>query len=305
MAIVRTVVGDVAPEEMGFFLPHEHLITFPPCRVRSDPDYRLQDVDKAIEEVNSFKGAGGDSLMDATTLGYGRDVLALKRISEATGVHIVSTTGFIMEQLMPREAYNMTPTQLTDMFIKDVTEGADGTDVKCGILKFGTSYDRFYPIELKAAKSVIATHKELGCAITTHTTGGTMAFSQVELLKEEQVDLSRVIIGHMDRNSLNIGYLLMLCRTGVNIEFDNIGKTKYYPDSLRIDMITQLIDAGFVGQIFLSDDNGRQSYFRSYGGGPGLDYIPTTFVSMMEAAGVSPEDIDQMTRHNPQRLYAF
>jgi phosphotriesterase-related protein len=132
-----------------------------------------------------------------------------------------------------------------------------------------------------------------------------MAFSQVELMKEERVDLSRVIIGHLDRNTLNIGYLLMLCKTGVNIEFDNVGKTKYYPDSLRIDMITQLIDAGFVKQIFISDDNGRQSYFRSYGGGPGLDYIPTTFVAMLREAGVTDDHIDQMTRRNPQRLFAF
>jgi predicted metal-dependent phosphotriesterase family hydrolase len=303
--IIRTVLGDVDPGELGFILPHEHLITFPPMRVRSDSDYRLQDVDKAIEEVSFFKQAGGTALAEMTTHGYGRDVKALQRISQETGVHIVSTTGFIMESLFPVEAFNYTEEQLVDRFVEDVREGMDGTEVRAGFLKCGTSYDKMTRTEEKVIRAVAKAHHETGTTVTTHTMGGTMAFTQVEVLKSEGVDTGRVIIGHLDRNSLNIGYLLLLAKTGVYLELDNIGKTKYYPDSLRIDMMKQLIDAGFVKKLLLADDNGRQSYFRSYGGGPGLYYIPRTFVRMMREAGISDEDIHQMTFLNPRTALEF
>jgi predicted metal-dependent phosphotriesterase family hydrolase len=303
--IVRTVQGDVEPGRLGFILPHEHLITFPPLRVRTDPDYRLQDVDKAIQEVNLFKRAGGSALAEMTTHGYGRDVKALRRISQETGVHIVATTGFIMESLFPEVAFNSSTEQLVDLFVKNVVEGMDGTDVKAGFLKCGTSHESMSRTEEKVIRAVARAHHATGVTVTTHTMGGTMAFTQIEVLKSEKVDPGRVIIGHLDRNSLNIGYLLMIARTGVHLQLDNIGKTKYYPDSLRIDMIKQLIEAGFVKQILLADDNGRQSYFASYGGGPGLDYIPRTFVPMMLGAGISEADVKEMTVFNPRRALAF
>jgi len=299
------VLGDIDPESLGFIAPHEHLITFPPMRVRSDPDYRLQDVDKAVEEVALFKQAGGTLLAEMTTEGYGRDVKALQRISKETGVHIVSTTGFIMESLFPPVAFNSTREQLVDLFVHDVCESMDGTDVKAGLIKCGTSYDRMSRTEEKVIRAAAKAHQVTGATISTHTMGGTMAFTQVEVFKSEGVDLSRVIIGHMDRNSLNIGYLKLLAKSGVYLELDNIGKTKYYPDSLRIDMIKQLIDLGFIKQILLADDNGRQSYFASYGGGPGLDYVPKVFVRMMREAGISDKDIKQLTVFNPRTALAF
>jgi predicted metal-dependent phosphotriesterase family hydrolase len=303
--VVRTVLGDIDPEELGFILPHEHLITFPPMRVRSDPDYRLQDVDKAIEEVKLFRRAGGTALAEMTTHGYGRDVKALQRISKESGVHIISTTGFIMESLFPSEAFNYTIAQLVDLFVKNVTESMDGTNARAGFIKCGTSHDKMTRTEEKVIRAAARAHHATNTTVTTHTMGGTMAFTQVEVLTSEGVDPRNIIIGHLDRNSLNIGYLLLLARKGVYLELDNVGKTKYYPDSLRIDMIKQLIEAGFVEQILLADDNGRQSYFASYGGGPGLDYIPKTFVPMMRDAGISEDDIKQMTFLNPRTALSF
>jgi len=303
--IIRTVKGDIDPQSTGFNLPHEHLITFPPMRTRTDIDYRLPSVEKAIEEVNYFKAAGGTILADLTTDGYGRDVKALKKISEETGVHVLSTTGFIMASLFPNIAYNSTESELVDLFTKDIKEGMDGTDIKAGWVKCGTSHDKMTRTEEKVIRAAAKTHHRTGVSVTTHTMGGTMAFTQINLLFSENVPLDRISIGHIDRNSLNIGYLKMIAKKGVFFAFDNIGKTKYYPDSVRIDMIKQLIADGFVKQILLADDNGRQSYFRSYGGGPGLDYIPIVFVSLMKKAGISDEDISQMTVINPRNFMSF
>lgn len=300
---VRTVTGDIGCDQLGITLPHEHLITFPPMEARTDPDYRLDSIDNAIEEVKMFKAAGGNAIAELTGGGYGRDLHALKTIALDTGVNIIGTAGYIMENLFPPEVYNLTPYQLTELLISEIVEGVDG--IKAGLLKCGTSHDRMSPAEEKVIRAVSRAHHETGAPISTHTTDGTMAFAQIEVFKQEKVDLDRIVIGHLDRRSLNYGYILMIARTGVFVQLDNIGKTKYYPDSLRVDVIKQLIEAGYGKQILLSDDNGRKSYFKSYGGGPGLDYILTGFVPMMKQTGIKQEDIDALLVDNPKACLAF
>lgn len=303
--IIRTVCGDIDPETTGFALPHEHLLTFPPMRVRPDIDYRLPSVEKAIEEVIMFKDAGGTIIGELTVDGYGRDVKGLREISEKTGVHIVATTGFIMEKLFPNIAFNSTIDALVELFVDDITNGMDGTDIKAGWIKCGTSDEKMTSSEEKVIRAAARAHHKTGASITTHTTNGSMAFDQVNVLFSEDVQPERINIGHVDRRSLNIGFLQMLAKTGVFLEFDNVGKDKYYPDSLRVEMIKQLIKDGHLEQILISDDNGRQSYFISYGGGRGLEYIPKGFVELMLEMGVEEHEIHQMTVLNPRKLMAF
>jgi len=303
--VIRTVLGDIDPQSIEMMLPHEHLITFPPMRVRTDIDYRLPDVENAIEEAKLFKAAGGDLIAELTTYGYGRDVKALKRISEESGVHIISTTGFIMDSLFPNIAFNASESELVDLFVHDITEGMDGTDIKAGWVKCGSSVDKVTRNEEKVMRAAAKAALKTGVSVTTHSMKGTMVFTQVDILTSQGVPPERISIGHLDRDTLNPGYAIKLARTGVYFAFDNVSKSKYYPDSLRIDLIKMLIAEGFVKQILLSMDCGRQSYLKSYGGWPGLDYIPTTFTTMMQEAGISDEHIHQMTALNPRNFAAF
>jgi len=91
--IVRTVLADVAPEDLGLTLGHEHLVARPPETV-SDPDLRLEDEDAAARALASFREAGGGALVEMTTVDYGRDVHALQRIARRSGVHVIAATGF-------------------------------------------------------------------------------------------------------------------------------------------------------------------------------------------------------------------
>ena len=302
---VRTVLGDISPGELGVTLPHEHLITFPPQKVRYDPDYMLPSAEKALQEVKLFKAAGGNALAEMTTSGYGRDVLNFKKISEETGVHVIATTGAIMESLFPAEIYDLTDSELTNLFIRDVTVGLDNTDIKAGVLKFGASNDSFSSAERKVARAVCKTHLETGAPITTHTINGTMAMSFVEFLQAEGVKLENAVIGHLDKGSLQLGYLLMIARTGVYVQLDSIGKTKYYPDELRVEIIKELIKEGFGNRILISGDMGRQSYLKSYGGAPGFEHLLHGFIPLMREAGISEEDIKLLTVDNPQNFFAF
>jgi len=303
--IIRTVLGDIDPNEVGVILPHEHLIAFPPVRVRPDLDYRLPSVENAIKEVSDYHDAGGSMICEMATHGYGRDVSALQEISRATGVHILSTTGFVFESIYPNLAFNATEEELVELFVRDITQGMDGSDVKAGWVKCGSSYEKVTGTEKKVIRAAAKAALRTGVSITTHTSKGSMVFAQVELLTAEGLSPSRINIGHLDRYTLQPGYLFKLARTGVYFAFDNVGKLKYAPDSLRIEMLKMLIAEGFGKQILLSTDSGRQSYFKSYGGWPGFAYVLNTFIPMMQAAGISEEDIHALTVTNPRNFIAF
>jgi predicted metal-dependent phosphotriesterase family hydrolase len=303
--IIRTVLGDIDPDEVGVILPHEHLIAFPPVRVRPDIDYRLPSVENAIKEVVDYHEAGGSMICEMATHGYGRDVRALQEISRSTGVHILSTTGFVFESIYPNLAFNATEEELVELFVRNITEGMDGTDVKAGWVKCGSSYEKVTGTEKKVIRAAAKAALRTGVSVTTHTSKGSMVFAQVELLTAEGLPPNRINIGHLDRYTLQPGYLFKLARTGVYFAFDNVGKLKYAPDSQRIEMLNMLINEGFVNQILLSTDSGRQSYFKSYGGWPGFAYVLNTFIPMMKQAGISDADIHAMTVTNPRKFIAF
>ena len=302
---VRTVLGDIPPEQLGLTLPHEHLFTFPPEEVSPDLDLRLDSYENALSEVKMFKAAGGSAIAEMSTPGYGRNVSGAQKISDSTGVHIICATGFIKEGYFPEEYFSLTESGLIKYFVGEVEKGIDNTGVKAGVIKLGASHNQFSEAEKKVARAACRAHLETGAPITTHTTGGTMVLNIIELLKSQGVDLGNVAIGHLDNNTLYLGYIQMIARTGVYVQFDNIGKTKYYPDDLRIDILKQLIEKGFAHKILLSGDQGRRSYLQSYGGSPGFEYLQKGFIPLMREKGISEDIIQQITVENPKNLFAF
>ena len=87
--VVRTVRGDIAPSELGATDAHEHLFFVTPIQ----PGEEFADVDRAIEEARTLAAAGANALVDWTPIGLGRDADGLRRVSEATGLHIVAASG--------------------------------------------------------------------------------------------------------------------------------------------------------------------------------------------------------------------
>jgi 5-phospho-D-xylono-1,4-lactonase len=142
---VRTVLGDVAAEELGPTYAHEHLLTRPAGeQVRDDPDLVLDDEQRAAAELRTFVQAGGRALVEASTAELGRDLAGLRRLAQRTGVYVVAATGHVCEQYW-RGALDLEAKPeraLVDGFVRDLTVGMDGTDVRAGVVKVGSSLDR-------------------------------------------------------------------------------------------------------------------------------------------------------------------
>src|SRR5689334_4587435 len=95
MSFIRTVLGDIAPGDLGVTYAHDHLFCVPPLwQEKGDFDLLIDDVESTIRDVELFKAAGGQAVYEATAIDYGRDPLALREIAERTGIRIIATAGF-------------------------------------------------------------------------------------------------------------------------------------------------------------------------------------------------------------------
>jgi phosphotriesterase-related protein len=311
-----TVLGPRRPSEVGITSIHEHLFKESP----SDPensDARLDQLEVVIEELQAFREAGGDAMVEVTTLDMGRDASKLAKAAAATGVKIIASVGYYksshfqsrgeavrIRASLSEKLRATSVDQLAALFVGEVRDGIAGTEVKAGIIgEIGTSYHQILKEEEKVFRAAARAHLETGVPISTHATLGTMGREQVELFKQEGMDLGQVVIGHLDLVP-DTAYHVELARQGVFLGFDTIGKEEYLPDSTRAELIQRLILEGFEDQIVLACDIALRSQLRRYGG-YGYAYLLDSFVPRLEELGIEPATIHKLLVENPRRLLAF
>jgi predicted metal-dependent phosphotriesterase family hydrolase len=303
---IRTVLGDVSPEELGLTLCHEHLVTAPAERLRDGDDLLLDDPSRAVRELRVFAQAGGGALVELTVAEFGRDVGSLRRISRASGVHVVATTGHVsvdywdgVLDIAARSVH-----QLVEEMVNDLLAGMDGTDVRAGIIKAGSSRDEVTDAEERVITAAARAQAVTGAPITTHTTAGTMAPEQARILLAAGADPTHVCLGHLDRR-LRYEEHRALAREGFTLGYDCISKDWYEPDSQRVQTILRLVDDGLGDHVVLSGDLARRSSWVSWGGGPGYSYIPWRFVPWLRREGLEEASIRRITVDNPSRLLTW
>lgn len=328
MSFIRTFHGDIEPSKLGFTYSHEHIVCRPPYWVEQGADDLLLDnKEKSKLDVLDFKNLGGQAIVDATAVDYGRDVSSVKQIAEETGVTIVGTAGFNKSFLwnapIPGEVKQVVGdystfhewidaksiNELADFVIQEIEVGLQGTDVRGGQVKFGTGYNRITPLEEKTLRAVARAYHETKAPMHSHTEAGTMGLEQIELLKSEGVNLEHISFGHMDRNP-DPFYHQKMAETGAFLCFDGISKIKYAPESTRIHCILELVKRGFEGQILVSGDTARKSYYKHYDYGLGLENIIGKWVPrFIEEANANGFDgellINKFFIENPARCFTF
>jgi 5-phospho-D-xylono-1,4-lactonase len=296
-SLVRTVLGDVDAGMLGSTYCHEHLVTRP--AERFGDDLRLDDEDRAAEELERFRAAGGAAIVEVTTPEFGRDLEALRRLADRTGVHVVACTGHVSEEYWRGvlDLDGRSEAELVEEYVADLANGA-------GIVKAGTSHGGPTATEAKLLRAAAAVQRETGAPITTHTTAGTGALEQTDVLKEAGADLTHVCIGHVDR-LLDDPLHLELVRRGVFLGYDCISKERYAPDAERIRLIVRLVEEGYGGQVLLSGDLARRSYLEAWGGSPGYRYILESFVPRLREAGLDEASVHALLVDNPARFLAW
>ncbi len=349
--VVHTVLGAVPADSLGRVLHHEHLLSLTPgpwlsggrprvgpgAQPGAEPDPMLDEeqVDRAVGALRGLPALGFGTVVDLSPYGVvGRDDRGtnaglLQEISRRAGMHVVTGTAVYLEAFSPAWTVHASVEEMTERFVTDVIEGIGGTGVRAGVLgEQATGLGVISRHEEKCLRAAARTAVRTGLALFTHTTHGTMALEQIELLLEEGIDLDRVVIGHMDTHP-DFDYVLQVAARGVTIAFDTIGK-QYWDfrvepeppnrldgefckrayrrsDRVRAEWTAALVNEGFADRVLLSHDLTGEEVSLNPGthGQWGYGYLGTSFAVLLEEFGVSVDELDGMLRGNPARLLSI
>jgi phosphotriesterase-related protein len=300
---IRTVLGDITPEAIGFVLFHEHLCNSMAPWI-DDPDLHFTDVALVTEDARLAADDGIALIVDATTADFGRNVGALETIARASGVHVVAGTGLYLDMTYPDSARASSEDALADQMVDDIEHGIDGSSARAGVLgEIGTSADRITDTERKVIRAVAQAHSRTGVAVLTHTAEGRHAIEQLELYLAAGVAPDRIVIGHVDCMP-DRALHRAIAELGAFVGFDRIGLLKFGSDEVRADNVVALLESGYEDQLLLSQDIGRLSRLRARGG-PGYSGILTRFWPLLRERGVPDAVVEKILVHNSRRLLAF
>jgi phosphotriesterase-related protein len=300
-----TVLGPVHVDELGPTLSHDHVLV-DGWGIRELYDAIVDDEDLATKEVATYKSVGGGTICDPTNVGLGRNHEALARISRATGVHMIMGSGWYRERVYPDYVHQEMPDQLADRLVDELVHGVDGSGIRPGFVgEIGTERGAITPAQERVFRAAGRAHQRTGVPIVTHTTHwGELAIEQIDLLEEEQVPASSVIISHLgDRPGIH--WWLPIAARGAWLSVDNLAFVAgYAPLDVRADNVAGLCAEGLAGQIMLSNDICELNQLSFYGG-CGYGNVLVNFLPMLRERGVSDEQIHQMTVVNPGRAFGF
>lgn len=285
----------------GITYMHEHT-TIDLSRIKNIDDTNLNCFEETVAEFKTLYSKGVRNIVDVTNLDMKRNPLYVQRVAEESGINIIHSTGFYTEKFLPSIVAEWSIEDLAKLMIKEIQTGIADTTIRAEIIgEIGSSKDGWTENEKKVFEASVIAHKNTGVPITTHTTLGTNGHEQVAFFKGNKVNLSSVVIGHVDLSG-NIDYILKMLDQGVYVEFDTIGKENYQSDALRVSMLKEIERRGFADRVFLSMDITRKSNMK-FKEGIGYSYLLDNFVPMMEEAGISNKTIEKMLVHNPMTFF--
>jgi phosphotriesterase-related protein len=305
---VQTVLGPVDPGDLGWVLPHEHT-AIALWHIPNRWDYWELRRDPVVihEELAAFRSVGGGTVVDLTVDGVGRDPAWLASVAAATGLNVVMGSGWYRGAYYPAEVQidRRSVDALADLIVRDVTDGVGDTGVRAGIIgEIGTDKPWISAAEERVHRAAARAARRTGLAITTHAVQSTVGLDQLDLFEAERADLSRVVIGHADSNP-SLDYHRAIVERGATVEFDFLGMAftplERHGEGRIVENLCELLAAGHVERILLSQDVCHDSQLKRYGGN-GYTYLADTFLPRLRAAGVSDDEIRTITVDNPARL---
>jgi phosphotriesterase-related protein len=313
VAMIQTVAGPVSADELGFTLVHEHVVCASPGILQAWPALyggREALIERAVTVLTDARAAGVDTIVDATPFDLGRDIGLLAEVSARSGMRIIAASGHWLVP-SPTMAGRSTP-QLTQFFISELTQGADGTNLRAGIVKVA-SEEAIEPFDRRVLEAAAAAHKETGAAILTHAAArNRIGELQAAVFEEVGVAPDRVVIGHSD-DTTDISYITGLADRGYYIGMDRIpcgALPEYGTQSIaaRLQMIAELVATGYANRLMLSHDDpiwagllSDEDQRRHVQSNPDvIAFIPRVALPELRRLGVSEGAIRQMTVDNPR-----
>ena len=306
---VDTARGAIETTELGPTLMHEHIVTRSPGVMENWPHLfdRAGILAASEKKMADLYQRGIRTVVDLTTVDLGRDIDLIVDVAKRSRVHVIVATGvwWMPQRYFSRHGVD----HVTDLFIRDITQGIGNSGVKAAIIKCATDTQGVTQVIENVLRASARAQKATGVPISTHTwAAGRTGEAQQAIFAQEGVDLRRVIIGHSG-DSDDLDYLRGLMRRGSTIGMDRFGLDNFLPTPKRVEVIAQLCAEGYAGQMVLSHDANCWSDMMSDAEKArtrphwNYNHISDDVLPALRKAGVSDDQIDQMMVRNPRAIF--
>ena len=311
MPTVNTVTGPIDTSVLGFTLMHEHIYVLSEGVATNFPHLfdRKARFAQAVAALKEAKAHGVSTIVDLTVLGLGRDVAFVRDIARAAGITIIAATGLYTYDELPHYFVSRGVDHMADCFVSDIETGIQGTDVRAAIIKCATDEKGLTPGVEKVLRAAARAHRRTGVPISTHTHAASeQGLAQQRIFAEEGVDLRRVVIGHCG-DTEDVAYLEKLIAAGSLIGMDRFGIDSFLPTDKRVATIVKLCERGHAGSMVLAHDTScyidwfEEALVRAAMPRWHFLHISDDVMPALRAAGVTDEQIRQMTIDNPRRVF--
>ncbi len=302
-AFMHTVNGTIAVDSLGYVLSHEHIMSNFGSNIDSTSIYKEGKLfEQVIPYLKGLKAAGVQSIFDCTTAYFGRRVDLLKKISDATGIHIITNTGIYgaaNDRYVPPMAYEVGLETLSKIWIEEFENGIEGTKIKPGFIKLAFDSGTPSEIDKKLFEAGILTHLKTGLTLAVHTGGNKEAAqTQLALLKKYNAHPSAWVWVHANAFE-DVDFLLEVAKKGAWISLDGVKETESHK---YLERIKRFRKTGVLHKILLSHDgNGfpRGGEIRKF------DAISQNLVPVLLSNGFTENEVHQLLVENPKKAFGI
>ena len=271
----------------------------------------LDSLDLAAAELARFRDAGGQTIVDLTLDDIGRDPVALRALSERTGVQIVMGCGHYIAGGHPAWVRDATVEQLTDELVRDLTVGVRDTGIRAGVIgEIGTS-DPLLPAEARVLEA--ACRAQLATGVAAVRAPGPVGHQRPCRAGCDRVGRGPARPGralppgpvaagpaHVD---LQPGRARRVGEHDIWGDEDAYGGRGMPTDRQRAAAVHRALDEGWLGQLLIAQDVCTKSQLRAHGG-RGYDHLLTGVPALLLGAGLPVQLIPKLLVENPRRFLA-
>jgi phosphotriesterase-related protein len=304
---IMTVTGEIPASKMGLTLPHEHvMVDFIGAAKVAPERYNRQEVfDSVLPYLKQLLESGCRTFMECTPAYLARDPLLLQQLSKATGLQILTNTGYYgarNDECLPAHAFTETARQLSRRWTREYTQGIENTGIRPGFIKIGVDEGKISDIDRKLVQAAAFAHLQTGLTIAAHTGKAVAALEEITLLKENGVHPSAWIWVHAQAEQ-DMSLHIQAAKQGAWVEFDGLG---WNHTEWHVELVKNMKSQGLLHRALVSHDAGWY-HVGEQGGGK---FQPFTalfeeFLPALQKQGFTKKEIEQLLVKNPKEAFTI
>jgi phosphotriesterase-related protein len=297
---IQTVTGSLAESAVTLADGHAHAWIAPPEGIAPEARLELDRFDAIQAELDQFRAAGGSLLVDCQPGGTGRDANRLAQLAQATGVWITATTGFHLQKYYPPEdwLWSATAESAAAYFVEELVTGtreSQGT-IRAAAIKvgYGGVIEGQTRVLMEAAAEAA---RQTGALLLFHTERGINVEALLPFFADRGVPAQRLYLCHVDKRP-DVGLHRELAQAGVLLGYDTFARPRYDPERTVWPLLLAMVAADLGAHVAVGQDMALPEMWRSWGGEPGLCFLPEVIIPRLRAEGVSEAVFRQLTGAN-------